>query len=213
MRRTLRPFAASARWAAVAFLAGLLTAATPASAGDRFELGLRFGGFEPSNSQDTYDAIYGGTMPQLGVQFEVHTARRIFFQAAFDHGSVDGGLVFPVDGGFEPTGTDSTLTLTPLHLTAAWLFRRPGAAWNAYAGLGPSVLFWSEKSDFDERSSSDFGGSAVVGLRKPFTSWSLGAEIRWSTFPGALGDEGLADLLDEGDLGGFGLNAFALYRF
>ena len=211
MHRTLRPLAVAI--AAAGALAGLLTLATPAAAGDRFELGLRLGGFEPANSQDTYDAVYGGTMTQLGAQFEVHTARRIFFQATFDYGTADGELVFPVDGRFEPTGVDSTLKIAPLHLTAAWLFRRRGAAWNAYAGLGPSVLRWSEETDFDDRSASDFGGSAVLGIRKPFATWSLGGEIRWSTFPGALGDEGLADLLGEGDLGGFGLNAFALYRF
>ena len=152
-------------------------------------------------------------MTQLGAQFEVHTAWRIFFQATFDYGIADGELVFLVDGRFELMGVDSTLKIAPLHLTTAWLFRHHGTTWNAYAGLSPSILLWNEKTDFDDRSASDFSSSAVLSIRKPFTTWSLGSEIRWSTFPSALSNEGLANLLNEGNLGEFELNAFVLYRF
>lgn len=201
---------------AVALALTLAVAATvaagPAAAADRFQLGLRLGGFEPSNSPDSYDAVYGGTMTQAGVQFEVHTARRLFFQATLDYGSGKGERVDLVDGRFEPNGLGTTLKLTPLHLTAAWLFRPRDAGWNAYAGLGPSLLAWSEDDDFDHTSATDTGASVVLGLRKPFRTWSLGGELRWSTFPNAL-DGRLPDLLGEGDLGGLGLHVLGLYRF
>jgi len=50
-------------------LALALIAAAPAAAGPSWHLGLRAGTFEPTASE-TYDAVWGDTMVQLGVQAE-----------------------------------------------------------------------------------------------------------------------------------------------
>lgn len=201
-----------ARTLSAAFaVATLLGFAPDAVAGDRLRLGLRAGGFEPSNAQDSYDAVYGDTMIQVGGQFEVHTDRRLFFAATLDYGTADGETVAPTRPPVS-TGIGTELTLSPLHLTAAWLLRPRDRAWNLYLGAGPSLLAWSETSDIGDTSASDIGASAVFGLRRELRSWSVGGELRWSTFPNALPDEGLAARFGEDDLGGFGLHLVALYR-
>ncbi len=191
-----------------------LAVPTPVAAGE-FAAGLRAGVFEPTNAQDSYDAVYGGTMSQIGVQLEYHTRGRLFFEATYDRGSVNGETVAVVPGGGPPipTGIDTELKLAPLHVTIAWLFRPRSSAWNVYAGAGPSVLYWSETSALGDRSTSDSGASAVVGVRRNLAKWAFGGELRYSSFPNALGDSGVAGVFHEDDLGGFGLHALALYRF
>ena len=46
-------------------------------------------------------------------------------------------------GGFVPTGEPTTLTLTPIHLTAGGV-ARPGSPWQVYYGGGPSLLLWED---------------------------------------------------------------------
>jgi hypothetical protein len=198
--------------AAVLLLTLLGLGATPAAAQDRLRLGLRLGAFEPSNSQDSYDAVYGDTMTQIGGQLEWHTQGRLFYAVSIDYGTVDGSLRAPPT---PPQGIDTELTLMPVHVTAAWFLRPRESSWNVYAGLGPSLLIWEESVDFagvglEDTSETDLGASAVLGLRKPFDRFSLSGELRWSTFPSALDEE--TNPFGDDDLGGLGVAVVGLWK-
>lgn len=175
--------------------------------------GLRAGLFDMVNARNAYDAVFGEPMPQVGVQVEADWRRHWRFAASVDLGRVDGERVFltnPPRG----TGIDEELRLVPLHLTAAWRFR-PRETWDVYAGLGPSFLSWKDETDFGSESGSDLGGSAVAGVRRqpPAARWRFGGELRWSTFPGALPDGGVARFFEEDDPGGLSLTVLALRGF
>lgn len=175
--------------------------------------GLRAGLFEMVNAPDAYDAVFGDPMPQLGAQIEALWRSRWLLSAALDYGQIDGERVFLTDPPLG-TGIDEELTLMPIHLTAAYRFR-PDALWDVYAGAGPSFLSWKDESELDSESGSDFGGSLVLGVRRqpPAARWRFGGELRWSTFPGALPDDGVAGFFDEDDPGGLSLSLLALRRF
>lgn len=209
-------------FAVLALLAALaaLPAAAQEDAGDddahprtAWSWGLRGGLFEMTNSPDSYDAIFGDPMPRLGVQLEADWRARWRFAASLDYGLVEGERVLLTDPPIG-TGVDEELTTIPLHLTVAYRFR-PTAAWDLYAGLGPSLLDWTDETDFDEEGGTDPGGSVVLGLRRqpPEGRWRFGGELRWSTFPGAFPDTGAAGFFDEDDPGGLSLTFLALRRF
>jgi hypothetical protein len=202
---------------AVAALAACGAAATAAAQGvapppGRWAFGLRLGVFDMTNAPDSYDAVYGDPMPQAGVQLE-RDWRRWRLALSADYGQVDGERALPTDPPL-PTGIEETLTLTPVHLTAAYRFR-PQARWDVYAGLGPSLLSWKDETDFASESGSEVGGSALVGLRRQARGrgWEWGGELRWSSFPGALPDAGFAGLFGEDDPGGLALTLVAARGF
>ncbi len=170
--------------------------------------GFRLGLFDMVNSADSYDAVYGDPMPQVGGQLE-RTRGRLRFALSLDYGIVEGERVFLTSGGPRGIGVDDELTYLPLHLTAAWRFN-PQARWEWSAGLGPSFLSWST----DRVSGSGVGGSAMLGLRRQGARWDLGGEARWSTFPGAVDtDRGVTAFYDEDDPGGIALTFLALRHF
>jgi hypothetical protein len=186
---------------------------TPAS----WAAGLRLGAFDMTNAADSYDAVYGDPLILYGLSLETQW-RRLRFGLSVDHGSVSGERVLLTSGGPRGTGVGQDLTLTPIHLTAAWRFN-PGARWEWSAGLGPSWLSWKDEGGGDSTSGSEVGGSAVVELRRTrgglnAPGWEWGAELRWSTFPGALPDDGgVTAFYGEDDPGGLALTFAALRRF
>lgn len=174
--------------------------------------GFRVGLFDMTNAPDSYDAVYGDPMPRAGGQVELARGH-LRFALSLDHGTVDGERVILSDPP-RGTGVDQELTLTPLHLTAAWRFR-PRAAWDVYAGVGPSYLWWEDAGGGLSSSGSEVGGSAVLGLRSQGGGpWDWGGELRWSTFSGALPtDGGVTAFFDEDDPGGVSLTVLAVRRF
>ena len=187
------------------------TAARPAATA--WSWGVRAGLFEMVNSADAYDAVFGDPMPRIGLQIETDRWSRWRFAASLDVGRVEGERVLLTDPP-RGVGIEEELTMIPLHLTAAYRFR-PQKAWDLYAGLGPSLLDWTDETSFDSEGGTDAGGSVVVGARRqpPVGRWRFGGELRWSTFPGALPDSGVAGFFDEDDPGGLSLSLLALRRF
>lgn len=198
----------------LALLAALTwTSAAEAQAPARhWAAGFRLGVFDMTNAPDSYDAVYGDPMLRAGGQVEL-TRGRLRFALSLDYGTVDGERVILSDPP-RGTGVDQELTLTPLHLTAAWRFR-PRARWDVYAGLGPSYLWWEDEGGGLSSSGSEVGGSVVVGLRNQGGGpWDYGGELRWSTFPDALPtDGGVTAFFDEDDPGGVSLTFLAVRRF
>jgi hypothetical protein len=179
-------------------------------------LGFRLGAFEPINSADSYDAVFGEPMPQLGLQVEAAIRGRWLLALAVDHGEVDGERVLLTDPP-QGTGVPVTLTVTPVQLTAGVLFR-PAPRWRAGLGVGPTLLLWEDESAGESRSRTDTGGHVLLGLRRALGSpggperWSLGGELRYSSVPDAIGQGGVSEFFGEDDLGGLAVQLLALYR-
>lgn len=184
---------------------------------DRRELlwGVRLGGFEMINSEDSYDAVFDDPMPMLGLQLDWRFRRRWVLEATLDWGEVDGERVLLADPPVG-TGVDETLTYVPLHLAASWSFYRADP-WELRVGAGPSLLWWEDDSDVElagvdtTEDGTEIGASAILSVRRAFTAWTLGGELRWSTFPDAAGDSGVTRFFDEDDLGGASLHVVALW--
>lgn len=172
--------------------------------------GFRLGLFDMTNAADSYDEIYGDPMPRVGFQVERQRGH-LRYSLSLDYGTVDGERVLLGTG--IGSGIDDELTMIPVHLTAAWRFN-PRAVWEWSAGLGPSFLSWENDGVTTSESGSDFGGSAVVALRRQGRQWDFAGELRWSTFPGALDDlGGVVSFFDEDDPGGTSLTLAAIRRF
>lgn len=196
--------------AAVLLLALAAPAAAPAQEADReLRLGFRLGAFEMVNSPDSYDAVYGDPMPLLGGHLEGRVWRRLFLQASLDYGQVDGERAFPA------LGLDSKLTYIPLHTSASWRFTGPPepGRWEVRAGLGPSFLSWEDDGGVSSADGTEVGANAVLSALRLGRRWHFGGELRWSTFPDAVGDAGVTKLFDEDDLGGLSVSFLALRGF
>lgn len=214
-RPTARTTAAATVFLLLAFLAPAAAPAQPPADEERppreWRAGLRLGAFEMINSSDTYDAIFGDPMPMLGAQVEWEPWPRLLVGLSLDYGRVTGELVRLSD---PPTGTGvgAKLTYIPVHLTAAWRADR-GGDWAVHLGAGPSWLSW----DFDSRVStsdgSETGGHLLVSLRRLRESWIFGGELRWSSFPDAIGDAEASKFFGDDDAGGLALQLVALRRF
>jgi hypothetical protein len=204
MRRIVQPF----RYGVAFALA--LAAAAPAAGGPSWHLGVRAGTFEPTAS-DTYDTLWGETMVLLGVQAEARFESGWFVALSADRGEADGELVAPGPGGPIPTGEPTTLTLTPIHLTAGGVARRD-LPWNVYFGGGPTLLLWEDDNAPFPEDGSDPGFHAVLGLRRSFARAGVAAEARWSTVPDVFGEGGVSAAFEEDDLGGLALHLVVGFR-
>jgi len=187
-----------------------LAAAAPAAAGPSWHLGLRAGTFEPTASE-TYDALWGETMVQLGVQVDARFERGWFVALSVDRGEADGELVAPGPSGPIPTGEPTTLTLTPIHLTVGGIARRD-RPWSLYFGGGPSLLQWEDDNAIAPEDRTDSGFHGVAGVRRSFARAGVAAEARWSSIPDALGEGGVSAAFGEDDLGGLALNLVLSFR-
>ncbi len=179
--------------------AGAITSPAHAQGGLSGHLGLRVSGFEMVNSADSWDAVYGGTMTQPGVSFELRSKSRWYLSLSADQGDVDGEQVvfLPEPQG---TGTTTNLELAPIRLTAGRIFRGE-SPWSVFVGLGPELVRWEESSEIGSTSASDFGYHATAGLRRNLGRFGLDLSLTYSTVPDAL-ESGAAALLGEDDLGG-----------
>lgn len=184
------------------------SASEPQSVVRGVRLGPRAGAFEMINSPDSYEAVFNAVMPQLGLAVEVELPHRVLLTVAYDFGEVDGEQVLP-GRPIRRTGEPETLTYEPLSLTAAWLLPSR-SRWEAYLGGGVTYLNWR---DVGARTTSggDLGAHAVFGFRRGVGAWRLGAELRYSTVPNAVGDSGISRVFEEDDLGGLSLHFVGLY--
>jgi hypothetical protein len=163
------------------------------------------------NSPDSYDAVFGEPMPLLGGQLEWQLRPRWLLALTLDYGQVDGERVLPGDPPIG-TGIDETLTYVPLHLSAAWRADR-GGDWALHLGAGPSFLSWEDDGGVSSADGTEVGGHVLVSLQRLRPRWIFGGELRWSTFPDAVGEAGITELYGEDDLGGASVHFVALRRF
>ncbi len=202
----------------LAFAAALLplTLAAQEPAGEaprepwRWSLGGRLGAFEMIGSADSYDAVFGEPMPQVGLALEAEVRRHLLLALTYDYGRVEGEQVLPSRPP-RPTGIAETLTYQPLAATAAWV-ANPDARWRFYAGGGATLLFWEDEGGTRSADGTDPGAHAVVGLRRAGEGFRWGAELRYSTVPDAIGEAGISRAFGEDDLGGLALTFVGMWR-
>lgn len=187
-----------------------ITGGTPASP-MRWDVGVRFTSLVSINAKDSYDAVFGGAMTRYGAQLEFRPRPHFLLSLAAETGSKTGERVLPTRPPIS-TGVSEKLTLTPVHLSVAWIFH-PDAQLNWYAGAGPTFLSWKDESAGENNSGSNTGAHIVGGLRwQGAGRWSFGGEVRYSTVPNAVGDAGITKFYNEDDLGGFSISLMSLWR-
>lgn len=182
----------------VLLLAALVLAtAAPADGADGGEapshrLGLRLGAQSMLSSSDRFDAVFGGTAPLVGVDFEL-AFERWSLRFGAHRSSWDGEEALVVRRELEadegPFLSRSTLTATGADFTVARRFSL-GATWEGIAGAGPSVLAWKDDNLLRVREGSDWGAHLLFGARRPVGSWTLGAELVVTRVSGVSDDLG-----------------------
>lgn len=185
--------------------------ALPAQAqGDRFHIGVRLGTLDLIHSSDSYDAVYGDTMTQVGIGLELRFRQHWFLSLDVDRGEVDGEQVVFLP---QPVSTEiaTTLEIMPIHLSFGRIFNSE-ANWSWYFGVGPTFVDWEESSDTGTSSSSDGGFHGLAGLRRNLNHWSLDLELLYSTVPDAF-EGGAAAFFGEDDIGGVSLTLGINYGF
>jgi hypothetical protein len=121
----------------------------------------------------------------------------------------EGERVFVFNGETFPLGIPSTITLTPLEVSAAFRFPNARSRLTPYAGGGVGWHRYSEASDFADASENvteTFTGFHVLGGAEfRMLRWlSASGEAQWTSIPNALGGDpnSVSAAFDESDLGG-----------
>jgi|SoiMethySBSTD1v2_1073268.scaffolds.fasta_scaffold03409_15 opacity protein-like surface antigen len=171
------------------------------------DLGMTF-----FTASDTFDAVLGSPM---GVVFgggaEVVLPQRLFFSGRVSHFQKSGERVFVLDDEVFPLDIDTTVSITPVEVTAGYRFHARGRNRNMIPYLGGGVGWhrYDETADFAETGddvSKTFVGYHVLGGAefRMGRTFGIGGEAQWTTIPDALGDEpgSASAAFDESDLGG-----------
>jgi outer membrane protein with beta-barrel domain len=197
--------------AVVMFAAFTSTAAPAAAQGrlGRLPIGIR--GFVDVSSQaftasDSFDAIFGesrGTFLGGGAQV---TWKPLVFEVSGSRFRKTGERAFVFDGTVFNLGIPTTVTMTPIEVTA--LYRLP-RVWRLapYAGGGFGRQRYKETSKFAEASENIDAKHktyhVAAGAEVRVWRW-IGAagEVRYRRAPGVIGDSGVSREFNEKDLGG-----------
>ena len=193
----------------VLVIAGVLLT-TPAHAQGGVSLrGFGDVGWTTFAAKRSFDAVLGSeTGRLLGGGVDVVVARRVFVTLRASRFRDVGQRVFLLDGTRFDLGIPTTITVTPLELTAGY---RLDLGWRLvpYGGVGINQHRYTETSAFAEDSenvAARFSGYQVLGGAEVRVARWLGTalEAQWSTVPDALGgdENGVSNLFDESDLGG-----------
>lgn len=120
--------------------------------------------------------------------------------------SKDGERVFVNNGQAYPLGIGTTVTMTPLDVTAGYRFRPLGRL-RPYLGAGYTRLKYEETGEFagsGDDVSESFNGFHVIGGGEFRVARFVGlaAEAGWTRIAKAIGDAGASQAFGETDLGG-----------
>jgi opacity protein-like surface antigen len=203
---------------AVAFLAasagGVVQAQSVALRGEA-EIGLR-----TFTASDSFKAILGTSAgPIFGGGVEVVLPQHVFVALHATRFRKSGERVFLFEGQTFDLGIPTTVTVTPIELSAGYRFsggragRRAGAARPArvipYVGGGIGWHRYEETSSFatngENVKSQKIGYQVLGGAEYRLNPWlGLAGEAEWAMVPDALGQDpnGVSAAFNETDLGG-----------
>jgi hypothetical protein len=120
----------------------------------------------------------------------------------------DGERVFVTDSGTVfPLGIPTSVTMTPLDITAGWRFRPLFRRVRPYLGAGYTRLTYEESADFaqdgDNVKESFNGFHVLAGGEVRFGRLvGFAGEVAWTSIADALGDAGASKAFGETNLGG-----------
>jgi hypothetical protein len=198
------------RTIALALTLGLscVLAAEPATAQTTLGVSGYFtGGSVLLSASDSFDAVAQSSRTlTLGAGATVTDVwRRLFVDVAVSRQTLDGQRVFVSGGTVFPLGIPWRATFTPVDVAAGW--RAPAGRVVPYAGVGVSIVSYTERSDFaqqgDDVSERKTGAVILGGADVPVTPWlRVGGEVRYRIVKSVLGAGGVSEVFGEDDLGG-----------
>jgi opacity protein-like surface antigen len=213
-----------ALWASVFLWLAVLTAvpspvmaqvrppARPAPA-PRETFGIRgFGdvGQTTFTAKESFEAVLGKTSALVfGGGVEAVLPQRIFFGVRVSRFEETGQRVFVFNDTVFPLGIDSTITVTPVEVTAGYRFGGSRSRVVPYGGGGIGWHKYEESSEFAEDAENvretNTGYHVVGGVELRITRWlAASGEAQWTTVPDALGQNpnSVSAVFGETDLGG-----------
>lgn len=197
-------------WPCVVLVAIACLLAPPAHAQSRVSLrGFGDVGWTTFAARQSFAAVLGSDTGRLfGGGVDVVILRRAFVTLRASRFQDIGQRVFLFDGRQFDLGIPTTITVTPLELTAGYRLDR-GWRLVPYGGAGIGRHRYEEASQFseaDETVDAHFSGYHVLGGAEFRLAPWLGAaaEAQWTTVPDALGGDpnSVSEAFDESDLGG-----------
>jgi opacity protein-like surface antigen len=193
-----------------AFVAALLLAiSSTAEAQDGWMLrGFGDVGATMFTADESFAAVLGSsTAAVFGGGGEVILPRQIFVNVSASRSRQTGQRVFVSGGERFDLGIPTTVTLTPLQVTAGYRFPRV-IGLTPFAGAGPGWYHFTETSQFadsTENVDERFSGFHILGgAEVRLIRWlSLGGELQWATVPDAIGEDpnSVAREFNESNLG------------
>ena len=197
-------------WCCVVLVGAASLLSAPVHAQGRVSLrGFGDVGWTTFAAKQSFAAVLGSETGRLfGGGVDVVLARRVFVTLRASRFRDVGQRVFLFDGMQFDLGIPTTITVTPLALTAGYRLDRD---WRLvpYGGAGISQHRYTETSAFAETSENVddrvTGYHVLGGVELRLTQWlGTALEAQWSTVPDALGGDAnsVSHAFDESDLGG-----------
>jgi opacity protein-like surface antigen len=194
----------------VVLAAALLALAVPAAAQPLQVRGFFQAGSTTFTAHDSFKTVLGSaTGAVLGGGGGVVIGRNIFVTVGAERFTHGGRRVFMFNGDVFDLGIESTVTITPVHLTGGYRYPLAGGRVVPYGGGGISWYRYQETDTFaqaDEAADERFTGYHVAGgVEFPVLKWLAAAgEVQWTSVPDALGTDpaSVSAAYDEHDLGG-----------
>jgi opacity protein-like surface antigen len=177
--------------------------------------GLRLGYFEPMNSSDSYDAVYGSGSFLFGLLWDWRIRDYLVLEGEYHHFAKSGERVNLVGNSWVPNGISEDLTYDAFLATAKYMFRRDkGTQPFLGAGLGLYLIDVSSRvggGSFSKPGYHITAGALFLAEKKI----NVTAEARYSLIPSVLGDDpnSVSAYYGDSDAGGLALAVGVLYSF
>jgi opacity protein-like surface antigen len=198
------------RLAVLPLLAALLPSSSSAQGIDVRGYGMI--GSVSFDASDTFESVIGTASGRLlggGVEVGLPLGG-LFVGVGGSRYKAEGSRVFVAGNRVFNLGIPTTVTVSPVDVTAGWRFRQLSRRVVPYIGGGWSSYRYEESADFaapgDNVSERHSGYHLLGGVDVRITRWlGLGGEYVWTRIPDALGQDGASAFFKETDLGGSSL--------
>ncbi len=201
--------------AAVLLLCIFSAGECPAGFLDDSSIGLRLGHFEPTNSSDSYDAVYGSGSFLYGLLWDWRIRDYLVLEGEYHHFAKSGERVNLVGNSWVRNGIPEDLTYDAFLATAKYMFRRDKDT-QPYLGAGLGYYLIDVSSSAGGGSFSKPGFHFTAGaLFLAEKKINIAAEARYSLIPSVLGDDpnSVSAYYGDSDAGGLSLALGVLYNF